>query len=66
MAVLFPYLAQLHKDVNDPQEVGGGKGSTGVTAGHVVFIQSALTLAQSTPAAEEEVHVGSHSVSQQQ
>ena len=53
MAVLFPYLAQLHKDVDDPQEVGRSKRGTGVTAGHVVLIQSALTLAQSTPAAKK-------------
>lgn len=46
------YLAQLHKDIDDAQEVGGGKRGTGITAGHVVLIQRALTFAQSTPAAQ--------------
>ena len=44
------YLAQLHEDIDDAQEIGGGKSGAGVAAGHVVFVQRSLPLAQPTPA----------------
>lgn len=39
------YLAQLHEDIDDAQEVGGRQGCTCVATSHVVFIQRTLPLA---------------------